>query len=184
MGRNSILCLTCKRWIHHKCSGIKGQLSKVTNTFKCPRCHGKIQDHQVASMTNMIISEDEYDVVPAFCHLGDMIGQSGGCEDSVVTRIRSAWKHFHELLPILTDRGIPFRSRGHVYNMCVRSVLLYASETWPLTNEDLERLRRNDNAMVRWICSKRLADRVPMEHLHHRLGIHQLEDVIRWRRLR
>ena len=68
--------------------------------------------------------------------------------------------------------------------MCVRSVLLYASETWPITVEDINRLRRNDNAMVRWICSKRLADRVPTAQLRDRLGIHQLEDVVRWRRLR
>ena len=36
--------------------------------------------------------------------------------------------------------------------------MLCASETWPMTIEVLTRLRRNDNAMIRWVCSKRLFD--------------------------
>ena len=50
--------------------------------------------------------------------------------------------------------------------------------------EDINRSSRNDNAMIRWICSKRLADRVPTEHLRRRIGIHPIEEVVRLRRLR
>ena len=50
---------------------------------------------------------------------------------SVTARIGSAWKAFHELLPILTNKGISLVNRGKVFKACVRSVLLYGSETWP-----------------------------------------------------
>ena len=36
--------------------------------------------------------------------------------------------------------------------------MLYASETWSMTIEVSTRLRRNENDMIRWICSKRLFD--------------------------
>ena len=31
--------------------------------------------------------------------------------------------------------------------------MLHASETWPLTKKNLQRLQRNDRAMIRQICS-------------------------------
>ena len=104
--------------------------------------------------------------------------------DAVNTRVRSAWKKFHELLPIFGDRCISFEKRGYLYNSCVRSVMLYASETWPMTTEVLSRLRRNDNAMIRWICSKKLSDRIPTATLCARLQLCMLEDVLRCNRLR
>ncbi|KAI8509306.1 hypothetical protein Bbelb_131540 [Branchiostoma belcheri] len=122
--------------------------------------------------------------VPTFCYLGDMIGQSGGCTDAVTARIKLAWKSFHELLPILADRSIPFINRGHVFNSCVRSVMLYGSETWAVSTEDLRRLDRCDNAMIRWICSSRLADRVSSDQLRCRLGVSSLREILRYNRLR
>ena len=79
----------------------------------------------------------------SFCYLGDMLFAGGGCEISVTTRVRTAWKKFRELLPVLTSRHLSYKTRGHVYNSCVRSAMLHASETWPLTKTNLQRLQRN-----------------------------------------
>jgi len=70
--------------------------------------------------------------------------------------------------PILACRGISHATRGHVYNACVRSVMLYASETWPVTNEDIRRFERNDVMMIRWICSAKLSDKIPSNELKER----------------
>ena len=45
------------------------------------------------------------------------------------------------------------RFQSHVYSTCVRSVMLHAAETWTMTVDTLNRLRRNDRAMIRWICN-------------------------------
>jgi hypothetical protein len=37
-GRNSILCGTCSRWVHKKCSGIPGKLT-ADSEFSCKRCN-------------------------------------------------------------------------------------------------------------------------------------------------
>ena len=66
----------------------------------------------------------------------------------------------------------------------MRSVLLYAAETWPLRNEEMNRLARNDSAMVRWICAVKLCERRSMNELRQMLGLHDLEASLRRHRLR
>ena len=51
--------------------------------------------------TYITIDRDEFEIVSEFCYLVDAIRQAGGCSDAVTARIGSAWKAFHELLPIL-----------------------------------------------------------------------------------
>ena len=83
----------------------------------------------------------------------------GGCFDATTARIRSTWNKFRDLLPILTCHGLSLMVRGYAYNSCVHSVLLYASETWAATQEDVSQLNRNDMMMIRWICSAKLRDK-------------------------
>ncbi|KAI8520792.1 hypothetical protein Bbelb_005460 [Branchiostoma belcheri] len=182
VGENSIFCPHCQHWIHKKCTSIKGKLKEDPN-FICRQCHSN-SPSPVQPTQEVTVAGETFKVVPTFCYLGDMIGQSGGCTDAVTARIKSAWKSFHELLPILADRSIPFINRGHVFNSCVRSVMLYGSETWAVSTEDLRRLDRCDNAMIRWICSSRLADRVSSDQLRCRLGVSSLREILRYNRLR
>ena len=109
--------------------------------------------------TEMLIGDEKLEVVDAFCYLGDMSDQTGGCFNAITARIGSARKNFRDLLPVLTNKGISLRLRGHAYNACIRSILLYASETWPAKADDINWLIRTDNSMVRWICSVKLSDR-------------------------
>ena len=67
---------------------------------------------------------------------------------------------------------------------CIRSVLLYSSETWVVKVDDIHRLVRNDNTMTRWICSAKLCEKITMSDLRTRVGIPSIEDVIRYNRLR
>ena len=82
-----------------------------------------------------------------------MLSAGGGCKITVTTRVKTAWKKFRELLPVLTSPYLSYKTRGQVYSSCVRSAMLHASETWPLTKMNLQRLQGNDRAMIRQICS-------------------------------
>ena len=42
VGRNSLLCGVCKRWVHRKCSGVKGRL-KANENFSCSVCKWRAQ---------------------------------------------------------------------------------------------------------------------------------------------
>ena len=183
VGSNSIKCSFCGLWVHKRCTGIKGALRP--HDFKCKKCKGENATPTTpAELAPVVIEGETIEVVKSFCYLGDFIGERGGCFDATTARIRSAWKKFRELLPILTCRGISLVTRGHVYSACVRSVMLYASETWPVTRDDITRLERNDMMMIRWICSAKLTDRIPSNELRGRLHLSGVEDMLRWGRLR
>ena len=96
------------------------------------------------------VGPGKLEVVASFCYLGDMLSAGGGCETTVTTRVKTAWTKFKELLPVLTSRHLSYKTRGHVYSSCVRSAMLHASETLPLTKTNVQ---RNDRAMIRQICS-------------------------------
>ena len=124
------------------------------------------------------------EVVENFCYLGNMLGSEGGVERSVITRVGTAWRKFRELLSLLTSRVLSLQVNGRLYEACVRSVMLYGSETWAVKEEDLDRLDRNDMRMIRWMCNTSLKDRKSSDELRSRLAIHRIRDVIQARRLR
>ena len=106
-------------------------------------------------------------------------------ELSTTTRVKTAWKKFKDLLPVLSSCHLSFKTRGRVYSSCVRRAMLHASETWPLTKPNLHRLQRNDRAMIRQICNVRRQNIVTTRsnELLARLGIEDLDLILKERRL-
>ena len=85
---------------------------------------------------------------------------------------------------MLTRRGIPLRQKGRVYRSYVQSVMVYASETWTVRVEEEQRMERNENVMLRWMCGVTLRDKIPTVELRRRLGIEGVVEVMKWDRLR
>ena len=145
----------------------------------CIQCqHGLQREVQVGPV--------KLEVVASFCYLGDMLSAAGGCELSTTTCVKTAWKKFKELKPVLSSRHLSFKTRGRVYNTCVRSAMLHASKTWPVTKPCLQRLQRNDRAMIRQICNVKPQDTAPIRSIEllARLGIEDLDLILKERRLR
>ena len=44
------------------------------------------------------VEPDKLEVVASFCYLGDMLSAGGGCEITVTSPVKTAWKKFRELL--------------------------------------------------------------------------------------
>jgi len=109
--------------------------------------------------------------VDDFCYLGDMIEAGGGGEASIIMRVRCGWKKFRELLPLLTMKGLSLCLKGRLYAACVRSVVLYGSETWGMREGDIRRFEYTEMRMVRWMSNVTLRDRTPSAELRGRLGI-------------
>ena len=91
---------------------MRGDLSRIANGFRCRRCNGTIQEDDIA--------EDK------------MVDRDGGSDLAATSRIRNGWTKFRELLPFLTSRAPPLEMKGRVYAICVRSSMIYGSETRPL----------------------------------------------------
>ena len=83
---------------------------------------------------------------------------AGGFELSTTRRVKTEWKKFKELLPVLSTRHLSYKTCGRVYCSCFRNAMIHASETWCLTKPDQQHLQRNDRAMISQICNVKPED--------------------------
>ena len=107
VGRNSIQCSICEKWVHKRCSGVKGNLQKVVD-FECKKCAEPVESVELKLEEKSqfkLSSGVALECVDKFCYLGDMIGRGGGVEEAVRNRVRCAWCKFRELYPLLAMRG-------------------------------------------------------------------------------
>ena len=151
VGSNSILCNGCKHYVHKKCSGLKHLIKD--SDYRCTRCQGTACPLDSRLQRKVQVGPDKLEVVASFCYLGDMLSTVGGCELSTITHVKTTWKNFKELLPVLSSCHLSFKTCVRGYSSCVQSPMLHASETWPLTKANLQCLQRNDRAMIRQICN-------------------------------
>ena len=123
-------------------------------------------------------------MVNQFCYLGNIISAGGEAEASTIARIRSGWKSFRVLLLVLASRVISFRIKGRLYAACVRSIMVYSSEIWPLEVDDITRSFKADMMTFRWMCNVSLRDGRSSDELRDRLGIPDITEVLCRNRLR
>ena len=90
VGSNSIFCKGCKHWVHKKCSGLKCLTEDLD--YRCTRCKGTARPFDGRPQREVQVEPDKLEVVPSFCYPGDMLSADGGCELSITTRLKTAWK--------------------------------------------------------------------------------------------
>jgi len=104
VGSNSIQCTSCKKWVHRKCSGIKGSMNKVMKTFICRGCVISVTS---TGRTSVDIGGDaNVELVDKFCYLDNMLRVDGDADAVVEARIDIGWNKFRQLVPLLTNMDI------------------------------------------------------------------------------
>ena len=181
VGISSILCTLCGRWVHRKCSGVAGSLVTAAPNFQCTAC----KNPQPPALTSSCITmhDESYNTAQTFCYLGYTLSAAGGAYQAVTARIRSGWKKFHELAPFLTSRA-PLKMKGRVYSACIRSAMTYGGETWAAKVDNISKLCRTENAMMRKICGSKLSDGKSTAELRQLLKVDIIDNVLRRARLR
>ena len=119
---NSIQCTLCMKWVHKCCSGINRKLrAKDEEAFICKTCVKGAQGLN-KSEAGCVELEDGYkfELVDIFCYLGDMYPAGGGAEGASRTRVRSAWRKFNELAPVLTKRGVSLKLKKKLYDALLK----------------------------------------------------------------
>src|SRR5579862_733125 len=72
VGRISIRCVDCSKWIHKRCSRYKVVLRERLQ-YKCPRCNGQIPTSVASEETKHInFGDDKIVCIQKFCYLSDM----------------------------------------------------------------------------------------------------------------
>jgi len=95
--------------------------------FVCDACK-----EGVKSKENIVKLCNDVDTVKRFCYLGDQLSADGGCEAAVTARTGIGWIKFRECEVILFGKRYYLKMKGKIYRCCVRSAMLYGSETWYL----------------------------------------------------
>ena len=179
VGNSSILCTECNKWCHKRCSGLS-RLSGVNN-YRCPTCvNGRLI---VELDESLVVEGGRIEEVSHFCYLGDVLDRSGGAERAIRTRIAAAWSKWRDLAGLLTNVGIPLLHRARVYEACVRSVMLYASETWAMTKKMEDFVLKADRRMLRSMAGVRLRDRVTSAVVLERCKLKSINKQLYKRRL-
>jgi len=126
VGSNSIQCTSCQKWVHKKCSGIKGNISKM-KSFICRGCLNPVTSAGHTSVT--IGASAKLELVDKFCYLGGILSVDGDADAAVEGRSRIGWNKFRQLVPLLTNKDVSLIMRGRLYSSCLQSSMLHASET-------------------------------------------------------
>ena len=172
VGSNSVCCTQCMKWIHGRCTTMKKVTCSSARDFVCRIC----TDVEDGTKEPVEVLCDEVETVKVFCYLGDRLNASDGCDTAVTSRIRIGWMKFRECGELLRARRFSLKMKGLVYQSCVRSAMLYGSETWCLRESEMAILRRTERAMVRSMCGVKLVDRKNTEELMEMLGLKKTLD--------
>ena len=87
-------------------------------------------------------------------YLGTKIQLDGNITSEVKTRIAKAAGSFNTLSNLWNDRSVPPHLKTIVYSACVRSVLLYGCESWPLKQSDMNMIDSFENRCIRKIIPR------------------------------
>ena len=91
---------------------------------------------------------------------------------------------FREFHGILCTRGAYLRMKGVLYKACVHSMLTYGAETWVMKARMFQKLRATERRMLRMNCGETLKDIVESIVIALRVGVDNLEEHLRQKRLR
>ena len=169
---NSMVCKKCEKWTHGRCARVKRVTTTIARDFICTRCKNN-EKRKYEPLKELC---DGVETINEFCYLGDRLDSQGGCEVAVTARMRLGWTKFRECGDLLRGRRYTLKFKGKIYCSCVRSAMLYGSESWCLREKELDIMKRTERAMIRAMCGVKLMDRRNTEQLMDMLGLDETLD--------
>ena len=150
-----------------------GKLGMKINIPKTKSMRANQTNHDPITLRGEALEE-----VDKFPHLGSIVSRDGGTEQDIAVRIGKATGAFKILRPIWTSRVISVQTKLRLFNSNVKTVLLYACETWRSTKASTNKLQTFINKCLRNILRIRWEDRVRNEDLWERTGQERIETVV------
>jgi hypothetical protein len=128
------------------------------------------------------IEENPIESVNSFTYLGSEITTDGGAREDVKIRIRKAQVAFSQLSNIWRSNQLSLSTKLHVFNTCVKSVLLYGCETWLVANDVTRKLQVFINRCLRRICKIFWPNTISNHDLHQKCLQEPIDIEIRRRK--
>ncbi|XP_065575575.1 uncharacterized protein LOC136037066 [Artemia franciscana] len=94
-----------------------------------------------APLSTIEIKGQDVDVVRQFIYLGSIISSRGTLDTKISAKSAKASFAFGRLPRVVFHKlQISHHTKPRIYNATVSSVMLYSSETWPMTQTNLKRV--------------------------------------------
>ena len=152
--------------------------------LKINHSKSKIMKINANPNTEVLINNTPLENVEEFKYLGSFLNADGDINREITSRIMNASAAFHRLKAVWRTKQINEKTKIKIYKSNVRSVLLYAAETWR-TNQKIEsRLRGFESRCLRRILRIRWEQRVSNKKVSERTGVNPIVDEVRTRRWR
>ena len=128
------------------------------------------------------LSGQNLEDVDKFKYLGSYLTADSNIEKEIQTRIALASAAFQRMRPIWKSSNYRTETKLRLYQSNVRSVLLYAAETWRTTKQIESKLRGFEGRCLRRILGLRWEQRVTNKEITRRTGISGIVDDVKRRR--
>ncbi|GFR71314.1 endonuclease-reverse transcriptase [Elysia marginata] len=119
-----------------------------------------------------------------FTYLGSYVTPDGGAKDDIITRLGKAITAFRMLNPVWKSQQYKLSTKIRLYRSCVLSTLLYGSECWRMTDQDLSKLSSFHTKNLRKIARIFWPQRKPNEELLEHCQQESIEKILverRWK---
>lgn len=120
--------------------GLRINIGKTKEMRKNERCQEPL-----------VLWDDTVEQVESFVYLGSVVTMEGGTAEDVKSRIKKANGVFVQLYPVWKNRNLSRNTKLRLFNSNVKSVLLYGSETWKVTESITRPLQTFVNRCLRRI---------------------------------
>ena len=135
------------------------------------------RNHQQLVVNGKIIEEVDY-----FKYLGSVVSKSGGTDEDVTGRIKKAKGAFAQLAPVWRSNQLRRSTKLSIFETNVKSVLLYACQTWKVTKSISRKLQIFINKCLRRIFDIRWPEKITNEELWKRANQGPINDIIKKRK--
>ncbi|XP_070036761.1 uncharacterized protein [Nicotiana tomentosiformis] len=120
----------------------------------------------------------------SFKYLGSVIQEDGEIDENITHRIGVGWMKWRLASSVFCDRKVPLKLKGKFYRVMVRPAILYGAEYWPVKNYHIQKMKKAEMRILRWMCGHTRLDRIRNENIQVKVGVASMEDKIREVRLR
>lgn len=131
---------------------------------------------------NIHIEDTHIEKIDEFKYLGSIVSNTGGTTADIQQKINKARKVFAGMRNIWRSKKIGLSTKCKVFNACVKSVLLYGSETWFITNSIKRKLQAFVNRCLRNIIGIWWPKKITNRELWNKTGQRSINEEIKIRK--
>ncbi|VDO88929.1 unnamed protein product [Schistosoma margrebowiei] len=110
--------------------------------------------------TNIKVRIFNTNIVKTFTYLGSIIDEHGGCDTDVKAQISKARATYLQMRNIWNSKQLSTNTKVRIFNINVKTVLLYGAKTWRTTKAITQKIQVFINSCLRKILQIRWPDTI------------------------